>query len=76
MKDTIFGLARRLVKKLKIAEREGLLVTVPVTEYMTSNTCSNCSRKDTKNVEIDGVISFSVCYSAQIRYVIHYGRET
>ncbi|GAA5799348.1 hypothetical protein HPULCUR_004762 [Helicostylum pulchrum] len=60
MKGTIPGLARRLVKKLKIAEREGLLVTVPVTEYMTSKTCSNCSRNDTENVEIDGVTLFSV----------------
>ncbi|GAA5805581.1 hypothetical protein HPULCUR_011100 [Helicostylum pulchrum] len=60
MKGIIPGLARRLVKKLKIAEREGLLVTVPVTEYMTSKTCSNCSRNDTENIEIDGVALFSV----------------
>ncbi|KAI9251136.1 hypothetical protein EDC94DRAFT_651986 [Helicostylum pulchrum] len=76
MKGTIPGLARRLEKKLKISEREGLLVTVPVTEYMTSKTCSNCSRNDTENIEIDGIILFSVCYSAQIRHVIHYGKET
>ncbi|GAA5804903.1 hypothetical protein HPULCUR_010412 [Helicostylum pulchrum] len=60
MKGTIPGLARRLVNKLKFAEREGLLVTVPVIEYMTSKTCSNCSRNDTENVEIDGVTLFSV----------------
>lgn len=36
MKGTISGLSRRLVKLLKIIEYEGLLVTVPVTEYMTS----------------------------------------
>ena len=36
MKGTIPGLARRLHKVLKTAEYQGLLVTVPVTEYMTS----------------------------------------
>lgn len=36
MRGTIPGLSRRLVNILKNAEREGLLVTVPVTEYMTS----------------------------------------
>lgn len=36
MKGTLPGLSRRLVKLLKQAEYEGLLVTVPVTEYMTS----------------------------------------
>lgn len=36
MKGTIPGLARRLTKLLKRAEYEGLLVTVPVTEYKTS----------------------------------------
>ncbi|KAI8065060.1 hypothetical protein BDF21DRAFT_427729 [Thamnidium elegans] len=36
MKGTIPGLARRLVTVLKKAEDEDLLVTVPVTEYITS----------------------------------------
>ncbi|GAA5816140.1 hypothetical protein MFLAVUS_009666 [Mucor flavus] len=38
MKGTLPGLARHLVKLLKQAEYEGLLVTVPVTEYMASRT--------------------------------------
>ncbi|GAA5807717.1 hypothetical protein MFLAVUS_001091 [Mucor flavus] len=37
MKGTLPGLTRCLVKLLKQAEYEGLLVTVPVTEYMTSS---------------------------------------
>ncbi|GAA5807598.1 hypothetical protein MFLAVUS_000964 [Mucor flavus] len=62
MKGTLSGLARRLVKLLKQAEYEGLLVTVPVTEYMTSRTCSNCYRNDTQNLRIDGVSLFGVLH--------------
>ncbi|GAA5809020.1 hypothetical protein MFLAVUS_002422 [Mucor flavus] len=62
MKGTISGLSRRLVKLLKIIEYEGLLVTVPVTEYMTSKTCSNCSGNNTQKIQIDGVPLFGVLH--------------
>ncbi|GAA5812210.1 hypothetical protein MFLAVUS_005660 [Mucor flavus] len=62
MKGTLPGLARRLGKLLKQAEYEGLLVTVPVTEYMTSRTCSNCYRNDTQNLQIGGVSLFDVLH--------------
>lgn len=41
MKGTIPGVAKRLVKVLKKAEHEGLLVTVPVPEYLTSKVSNN-----------------------------------
>lgn len=36
MRGTLPGLAKRLVKVLKRAEKEGLLVVVPVQEHLTS----------------------------------------
>lgn len=62
MKGTLPGLSRRLVKALKTAEYQGLLVTVPVTEYKTSRICSNCSRDNTENVRVDGVSLFGVLH--------------
>ncbi|GAA5813016.1 hypothetical protein MFLAVUS_006482 [Mucor flavus] len=62
MKGTLPGLLRRLVKALKTAEYQGLLVTVPVTEYKTSRICSNCSRDNTENVRVDGVSLFGVLH--------------
>ncbi|GAA5815337.1 hypothetical protein MFLAVUS_008844 [Mucor flavus] len=61
MKGTIPGLARRLTKLLKRAEYEGLLVTVPVTEYKTSKTCSNCFSEN-EVFEIDGISLFGVLH--------------
>ncbi|GAA5806845.1 hypothetical protein MFLAVUS_000193 [Mucor flavus] len=62
MKGTFPGLARRLEKVLKKSKNKGLLVTVPVTEYMTSRTCSNCSGNNTEDVRVDGVSLFGVLH--------------